>query len=161
MVRAPFFLRFSTVLCSRLRLTEISSASEIPPHAAFIASGVPSSPNVPRIRTGWGYSHGFGPKLFLMQAPPSLIVDGASRALGRKNPASAGGAAWWAQQDSNLHGSPHQILSLARLPFRHGPNGAHYKPSWGVEKGKGPLPKGALPIGKGPRPGVLRVLPRA
>jgi hypothetical protein len=28
---------------------------------------------------------------------------------------------WWAGRDLNPHGSHHQILNLARLPFRHPP----------------------------------------
>ena len=66
MVNAPLFRMFFTVLCPALRHRLTSFCSLIPPHAAFIASGVPSSPYVAMMNTGCGYERGFAPKFFLI-----------------------------------------------------------------------------------------------
>jgi hypothetical protein len=46
-----------------------------------------------------------------------VIIDG----MGHSLPAFGEGRymVWCRREDSNLHGLPHQILNLARLPFRH------------------------------------------
>ena len=54
------------VLCEVSMQIVISSSSVIPPHAAFITSGVPSSPYVPIISTGIGNIQFFLPKFFFM-----------------------------------------------------------------------------------------------
>jgi hypothetical protein len=63
-VKSAHLARFSVVACEPIEIM-ISPRSHWPPHAAFIALGVPSSLYVPMISTGCGSIHGFDPKLFI------------------------------------------------------------------------------------------------
>ena len=59
--------RLSVVACEPMEIM-ISLLSHCPPHAAFIALGVPSLLYVPMISTGCGSTHALCPKLFMFYA---------------------------------------------------------------------------------------------
>lgn len=65
-VNAFLSSRFLVVAWFALMQIEISFSSLSPPHAAFIAFGVPSAAYVPIISTGSGYIRVLGPKFFLI-----------------------------------------------------------------------------------------------
>jgi hypothetical protein len=56
-------------------LMEISLKSVTTPHAAFMASGLPSLSYVAIIRTGSGYMFGFAPKFTLLMVVPPVLLD--------------------------------------------------------------------------------------